>query len=52
MTDSLLQEQQTIVHQKLGRFMLRVQRYEMLLKALVIDSVAFGTVETEPGRPR
>jgi hypothetical protein len=32
MTDSLLQEQQTIVHQRLGRFMLQVQRYEMLLK--------------------
>jgi hypothetical protein len=28
--------------------MLRVQRYEMLLKALVIDSVAFGTVDTAP----
>lgn len=48
LADSLLQEQQTIVHQRLGRFMLRVQRYEMLLKALVVDSVALGTVETAP----
>ncbi|CAN7723961.1 hypothetical protein LJR290_007061 [Variovorax sp. LjRoot290] len=48
MNDSDLQELQAIVHRKLGRFLLRVQRYEMLLKALVIDSVAFGTVETAP----
>lgn len=48
MNDPELQELQTTVHQRLGRFMLRVQRYEMLLKALVIDSVAFGTVETAP----
>jgi hypothetical protein len=46
MTDSELQELQATVHQRLGRFLLRVQRYEMLLKALVIDSVSFGTVET------
>ena len=48
MNDPELQELQTTVHQRLGRFVLRVQRYEMLLKALVIDSVAFGTVETAP----
>jgi hypothetical protein len=48
MNDPELQELQTTVHQRLGRFVLRAQRYEMLLKALVIDSVAFGTVETAP----
>lgn len=48
MNDPELQILQTTVHQRLGRFMLRVQRYEMLLKALIIDSVAFGTVETAP----
>ena len=48
MTDSELQELQTTVHQRLGRFMLRVQRYEMLLKALVVDSFSVGTVESAP----
>ena len=48
MSDSDLQELQTTVHQRLGRFLLRVQRYELLLKALVIDSVTVGTVETAP----
>lgn len=48
MNEPELQELQTTVHLRLGRFMLRVQRYEMLLKALVIDSVAFGTAETAP----
>ena len=46
MSDSELEEQQTIVHQKLGRFLLRVQHYEKLLKALVVDSFSYGTSET------
>lgn len=41
-------ELQVAVQQKLGRFLLQVQRYEMLLKALVIDSKACGTAETAP----
>ena len=39
-------EQQVVVQQKLGRFLLQVQRYEMLLKALVIDSEVSGSVDT------
>ena len=45
-TSGVQAELQAIVQQKLGRFLLQVQRYEMLLKALVVDSEFSGTVDT------
>lgn len=43
-----MQDLQADIQLKLGRFMLRVQKYERLLKALLIDSLVVGTVDTAP----
>jgi hypothetical protein len=44
--DEVTAERQGDVQRKLGRFLIRVQQYERLLKALVIDSEHEGNVDT------
>ena len=44
--DSTVAARQRNVHRKLGRFLVRIQQYERLLKGLVIDAEHAGTVDT------
>jgi hypothetical protein len=44
--DAVVAELQMDVQRKLGRFLIRIQQYERLIKALVIDSEHASTVDT------